>query len=355
MGLDQISPALVIGTGLLGASIGCALSEAGAVVHLRDRVHSHAVVAAGRGAGRLDAPHPAEVRLVVVAVPPVAIAEVVSSALESYPHAVVTDVGSVKSRIVADLEALRINLARYVGGHPMAGSHHSGPLTAAAEMFVDRTWVLTPRAENPAWVLDRARELVLTCRARLHEMDAHQHDRAVAEVSHFPQLVSSLTAARLAEVPADDLRLAGQGVRDVTRIAASDISLWRQIVAANTVPIKEQLVALRADLDQLIGALEDPRTVVDVLARGNAGARALPAKRGKRPDEVVAVVVEIPDAPGALAQLFNDITTNGINIEDLSIEHDPVREAGYLSVEVARERADALREMIRAHGWGLRS
>ncbi|MGI5952724.1 MAG: prephenate dehydrogenase [Brooklawnia sp.] len=355
MGVDQISPALVIGTGLLGASVGCALSERGVVVHLADRVHAHAVVAAGRGAGRLDQPHPAEVQLVVVAVPPAAIAEVVADALETYPHAAVTDVGSVKSRIVRDLEKLRINLARYVGGHPMAGSHHSGPLTAAAEIFVDRTWVLTPRPENPDWVLERARELAITCGARLHEMDAHDHDRAVAEVSHFPQLVSSLTAARLAQVPADDLRLAGQGVRDVTRIAASDVSLWRQIVAANTGPIKEQLVAMRADLDRLIDTLEDPRTVIDVLARGNQGAEALPSKRGKRPDDVVAVIVEIPDAPGALAQLFSDITTNGINIEDLSIEHDPVREAGYLSVEVARDRADALREMIRAHGWGLRS
>lgn len=355
MSLDQISPTLIIGTGLLGASVGCALTAAGVVVHLRDRVHSHAMVAAGRGAGRLEDPHPGEVKLVVVAVPPVAIAEVVAEALESYPHAVVTDVGSVKSRIVDDLEALRINLARYVGGHPMAGSQHSGPLTATPEIFVDRTWVLTPRDENPDWVLDRARELALTCGSQIQEMDVYHHDRAVAEVSHFPQLVSSLTAARLVEVPGEDLRLAGQGVRDVTRIAASDISLWRQIVAANTVPIKQQLVALRTDLDRLIESLEDPRTVVDVLARGNAGARALPAKRGKRPDELVAVVVEIPDAPGALARLFADVTANGINVEDLSIEHDAQREAGYLSIGVARNRADALREMLRSQGWGLRS
>ncbi|BEH03629.1 hypothetical protein SDC9_120060 [bioreactor metagenome] len=355
MGIEQISPALIIGTGLVGASIGCALSEAGVVVHLKDRDRSHAIVAAGRGAGRLEAPDPAQVKLVVVATPPAVIAQVVAASLEKYPNAVVTDVGSVKTRITSDLQALHINLRRYVGGHPMAGSHQSGPLTAAPELFVDRTWVISARPENPDWAVERTRQLALTCQARIRELDAAEHDRAVAEVSHFPQLVASLTAARLAQVPSEDLRLAGQGVRDVTRIAASDVTMWRQIVSANTAPIREQLVAMRDDLDHLIGALDDPRVVIDLLTRGNEGVRALPGKRGKRPDEVISVVVEIPDAPGALGQLFASITTNGVNIEDLSIEHDPDRPAGYLSIDVAPERADALRQLIREHGWGLRS
>ncbi len=355
MGIEQISPALIIGTGLVGASIGCALSEAGVVVHLKDRDRSHAIVAAGRGAGRLEAPDPAQVKLVVVATPPAVIAQVVAASLEKYPNAVVTDVGSVKARITSDLQALHINLRRYVGGHPMAGSHQSGPLTAAPELFVDRTWVISARPENPDWAVERTRQLALTCQARIRELDAAEHDRAVAEVSHFPQLVASLTAARLAQVPSEDLRLAGQGVRDVTRIAASDVTMWRQIVSANTAPIREQLVAMRDDLDHLIGALDDPRVVIDLLTRGNEGVRALPGKRGKRPDEVISVVVEIPDAAGALGQLFASITTNGVNIEDLSIEHDPDRPAGYLSIDVAPERADALRQLIREHGWGLRS
>ncbi|WIY83923.1 prephenate dehydrogenase [Propionimicrobium sp. PCR01-08-3] len=355
MGIEQISPTLVIGAGLVGASIGCALTEAGVVVHLKDRERSHTIVAAGRGAGRLEEPDRADVKLVIVATPPAVIAEVITASLEQYPNAAITDVGSVKARIADDLAARRINFARYVGGHPMAGSHQSGPLTAAPELFVDRTWVITPRPENPEWVVERVRTLATTCGARIRELDAAEHDRAVAEVSHFPQLVSSLTAARLAQVPQDDLRLAGQGLRDVTRIAASDVKMWRQIVAANTPLIREQLVAMRADLDRLISSLDDPRTVVDLLRRGNDGVRALPSKRGKLRNENVSVVVEIPDAPGALAQLFASMTDNGVNIEDLSIEHDPERSAGYLSIDVAPERADALRQLIRDHGWGLRS
>ncbi len=158
MGIEQISPALIIGAGLVGASIGCALSEAGVVVHLRDRDRSHAMVAAGRGAGRLEEPIASEVKLVIVAVPPVAIGEVVARSLDKYPNATVTDVGSVKSRIATDLaKRCTSTSGRYVGGHPMAGSHQSGPLTAAPELFVDRTWVISARPENPDWAVDRAR------------------------------------------------------------------------------------------------------------------------------------------------------------------------------------------------------
>ena len=124
----------------------------------------------------MEEPIASEVKLVIVAVPPVAIGEVVARSLDKYPNATVTDVGSVKSRIATDLAKLHINLGRYVGGHPMAGSQHSGPITAVSELFVDRTWVLTPRPDNPDWVVDRARMLVRTCRARLLEMDADQHD-----------------------------------------------------------------------------------------------------------------------------------------------------------------------------------
>lgn len=351
----SLSPTLVIGTGLIGAAVGCALNDTGVRVHLRDRTRSTAVVAAGRGAGMLDAPAAAEVRLVVVAVPPAAIGGVVAAALRKYPNAAVTDVGSVKAGIAAELTGLGAATERYLGGHPMAGSHRSGPLTANKELFLDRTWVLTPNPVNPPWVRQRVRLLVKLCGARLVELSATDHDRAVAALSHFPQLVSSLTAARLTQVAPEDLQLAGQGIRDVTRIAASDASMWGQIVAANVEPIRTQLMALRADLATLIDALDDADTVTDLLQRGNAGVRALPNRRGKRPEELASVVVEIPDAPGSLGALFTAITAAGVNIEDLSMEHDQIRDAGYLSIEVSPDGVAGLRRMIAANGWRLRS
>ncbi|MDN5985296.1 MAG: prephenate dehydrogenase/arogenate dehydrogenase family protein, partial [Propionibacterium sp.] len=155
--------------------------------------------------------------------------------------------------------------------------------------------------------------------------------------------------------PASDLLLAGQGVRDVTRIAGSDPALWRQIITANSTEIGTQLRAIRGDLDRLIDQLDDPDAIADLVERGREGVAALPGKHGRKIGDMSAVVVEIPDTPGALARLFTDIQAQGINIEDLSIEHGLSREVGYLSVAVDAERAPDLRSAMVRAGWDLRS
>ena len=346
---------VVIGAGLIGASIGQALVKAGFDVHLEDKVASHAVVAAGRGAGTPDAADPASVGLVVVAIPPDGIAKVVATSLTRFPNATVTDVGSVKAAVVAGVAGRVADMSRYVGSHPMAGSQHTGPLTAVPELFVDRTWVITPHDTSSDAAITRVEELATLCGARIIRMDAEAHDQAVAEVSHVPQLMSSLTAGHLRGVPADHLQLAGQGIRDVTRIAGSDPVLWRQIVSANREAIRTALQEIRDDLDQLLIGLDEPKAVEAFIARGRTGARSLAGKHGGRRREFVAVVVEIPDAPGALARLFVDIEKAGVNVEDVSIEHDPLREVGWLSVDVDPRRADTLRAAMLDNGWALRA
>ena len=107
-----LAPALVIGTGLVGASVAQALTRAGIEVHLSDTRRSHAVVAASRGAGTIEPVDPGECRLVVVAVPPRSLATVIAHALATYPHATVTDVGSVKGVVLAELRALGVDLSR---------------------------------------------------------------------------------------------------------------------------------------------------------------------------------------------------------------------------------------------------
>ena len=350
----DLSPTLVIGAGLVGASVGCALSRAGVTVHVADKVSSHARVAASRGAGTIRKPDPAAVRLVVVAVPPGALAEAIAKALRSYPNATVTDVGSVKGTILAELRATGLDLSRYVGSHPMAGSQRVGPLTASADLFVDRTWVVTPHDTSSAHAVLDVQELARLCGARRVTMGAAHHDEAVAQVSHLPHLVSALMAGRLTEVPAEHLKLAGQGVRDVTRVAGSDPQLWRQIIAANAVAVRVELAALQADLAVWMDALDDPERVTALLERSREGTRALPGKHGLAAIDYAHVVVEIPDEPGALARLFTDIEKAGVNVEDLSIHHDADREVGYLSVQVTPRHAPDLREAMLASGWTLR-
>jgi prephenate dehydrogenase len=235
----------------------------------------------------------------------------------------------------------------------MAGSQHVGPLTANADLFVDRTWVITPHDTSAAHAVLDVQEVATLCRARRVTMGPAHHDEAVAQVSHVPHLVSVLMAGTLTRVPAEHLRLAGQGVRDVTRIAGSDPGLWQQIIGANAAAVRNELVSIQADLAELIAGL-DRGDVSEALERGLEGTRALPGKHGLSSTSYAHVVVEIPDAPGALARLFRDIEAAGVNIEDLSIDHDLEREVGWLSVQVAPDKADALAAAMTAAGWTVR-
>jgi prephenate dehydrogenase len=350
----SLSPAVVIGTGLVGASVGAALVKAGVEVHLLDAVSSHARVAASRGCGTTAPIAAKDVRLVVVAVPPAALATVIADALQTYPRATVTDVGSVKGTVLADLRQRGIDLSRYVGSHPMAGSHRGGPMTSRADLFVDRTWVITPHDTSRAKAVLTVNALADACGARKVSMGATHHDEAVAQVSHLPQVMSVLTAGRLNDVPDEHLRLAGQGLRDVTRIAEGDPRLWTQIISANRDAVRVELEAVHDALGELLAAWGDDARLTDFLAQGRRGTRALPGKHGHGATDYARVVVAIPDAPGALARLFSDIEAAGVNVEDVRIDHDPEREVGYLAVQVAVEAASALADAMTTAGWTLR-
>lgn len=350
------APVVVIGTGLVGASIGCALSSAGVPVHLRDHKLSHARVAASLGAGTLDPPVAADVDLVVAAVPPTALVDVVAHALDSYPNATVTDVGSVKSGVLNALWDHHLDLARYVGSHPMAGSQHSGPVTARPDLFEDRTWVITPHRRSGAHSIARVSALVKACGAREVRMDVEDHDAAVARVSHLPHLMSALMAGHLTTVPGEHLQLAGQGLRDVTRVAGSDPFLWDQIVAANATAVLPELRSIHDQLSRVIAAIEqsaDREELHRQLQRGVDGTRRIPGKHGAAPVTYSQVVIEIPDAPGALGRLFAEVGEAGINVEDISIEHDQARQVGYLSLAVTPEQAGDLTATMHERGWDV--
>ncbi|MBA2444469.1 MAG: prephenate dehydrogenase/arogenate dehydrogenase family protein, partial [Nocardioidaceae bacterium] len=225
-------PVLVVGAGLIGASVGMALTRAGVPTHICDVDPDIAHVAAVRGAGS-DLPLDGQPGLVVVATPPDHLADAVARALQDFPAAVVTDVGSVKGAPLAGLEARRVPLARYVGGHPMAGSERSGPFASSADLFDGRTWAVVGRADCDPGAVRCVEDLARVCGANVVRMTTDEHDLAVARVSHLPHLMAALTAGQLAAAPPEHLALSGQGVRDVTRIAAGDPALWQQIIVAN--------------------------------------------------------------------------------------------------------------------------
>ncbi|MEV1050659.1 prephenate dehydrogenase [Streptomyces sp. NPDC049887] len=357
--------ALVIGTGLIGTSAALALAGRGVAVHLTDHDPARARTAAALGAGT-DEPPEGPVDLAVVAVPPAHVPATLAEAMRAGTARGYLDVASVKGGPRRELEALGVDISAYIGTHPMSGKERSGPLAATADLFEGRPWVLTPTRETDTEVLNLALELVALCRAVPVVMDADAHDRAVALVSHTPQLISSMVAARLADADETAVRLCGQGIRDVTRIAASDPRMWIDILSANPGPVADVLAGVAADLDETVRALralqssdEDKRRegaggVEDVLRRGNAGRERVPGKHGAAPAVYETVAVLIGDRPGELARIFADAGSAGVNIEDVRIEHATGQQAGLVQLMVEPSAAPVLAAALRERGWALR-
>ncbi len=344
-----VGPVLVVGAGLLGTSIGLALRQHGVEVWLSDSSADHIRTASGLGAG-IAYPGGAA-GLVVVAVPPDRIAEQVALALRTHPDAVVTDVGSVKGHPLRQIG----EDPRYVGSHPMAGSERSGPLAASSVLFEGRPWAITPHPAAAEHSVATVRALAELCGGVALVIDPDDHDAAVARMSHLPYLLSVLVASPLRGAPAEHLALAGQGVRDVTRVAASDPHLWEQIIALNADALVSLLSDVRAELDQLLhavaaGSRAELRTL---LTQGVAGTRAIPGKHGGPLRAVESVFVAIADHPGELARLFAAVGACGVNIEDVRIDHDPGRPVGLVELTVDRERVEHLLRSLESDGWVL--
>ena len=354
----SVGPVLIVGTGLIGTSIGLALRARNVEVWLRDPSPTSLALALDMGAGEL--PGEGEPRLVIVASPPdVAGAEVVA-ALRKYHSAYVTDVASVKHAVIVDVIAGTEEvgsglLSRYVGSHPMAGRSRSGASSAQADLFYGKPWVSVPTQ----WSAGDLGSVLLT-------LSPEDHDQAVALVSHVPQITASLLAARLAEAPEEALALAGPGLRDTTRIASSDPDLWTRIIAGNSKAIADILAEMRDDLDVLIERLSDPETMPGMpvapgttaainraIAAGNRGVERIPGKHGGAPKRWSMIEVLIPDEPGELGRLFGDLGAENINIEDLTLEHSVSQPVGLARIMVAPDALDSAVVGLTDRGWRI--
>jgi prephenate dehydrogenase len=344
----------IVGAGLIGTSIGLALSKLGISVVLDDSSPANVRLASDYGAGVAAGPGD-QPQLIVVCVPPDVTARVVAAELKTFPNAVVTDVASVKSAILDELAATAADLKRYVGSHPMAGREKGGTASGRADIFVGRPWVVAEHSEASNSSIKLLEELALDLGSIPVRMSPQEHDRAVALVSHVPQLVSSLLASRL--VGAAGVELAGQGLRDTVRIAASDPKLWVQILGANSAEVVAILDAYAEDLARVILALKDVTklgalaTIDQTIANGNRGVGEIPGKHGSRNPQFSSYVVMIDDQPGALARLLTEIGEIGINVEDLKLEHSPGAPIGLVELQVLPNSGDKLTKELLTRGW----
>lgn len=353
---------LIVGTGLMGTSVGLALRRAGVEVLLTDTDPAHLRLAVSLGAGVPAGPDDSlpEPDLVIVGVPPALLGSVTAAALRRHRRAIVTDLGSVKAPAVAELaERAKDEMHRYVGGHPMSGSEQSGPLAARDVLFEGRAWAITPHPGSTPEAVAVVEALATACGAFPVRLGPAEHDEAVALVSHVPQVASSIVAGLLANAGEEELTLAGQGLRDVTRIAAGDPVLWTQILSANARPVArllheaaERLHQVAITLDKLDGnQVPSDHPLRAALERGGAGVRRLPGKHGARREPFALVPVLLPDRAGELARLFADVGESGVNIEDVRIDHSPGSPAGLVELAVAPEALPALLEALERHGW----
>jgi len=368
-GVSTVERVLVIGAGLIGTSVALALRDKGSEVWLSDRDQATARLAADLGAGTVvpdlrDAKGIADVA--VLAMPPASVAAVLGYAQECAVAEAYTDVASVKVLPVQQARERGCDLGTYVPGHPLAGREKNGPGAGRADLFLGRTWALCPLAENLPAAVDAVTGLILACGANPVRVDPQTHDQWVALVSHAPHVASVAMAAQLARpsVPPQALGLAGQGLRDVTRIAEGDPGLWTQILAANAGPVAEVLRAVSAELAEAARVLSDAvaappgpsaaTAVTELLERGNAGVARLPGKHGGQQRELTVVQVVIKDQPGELARLFNAAGDAGVNIEDIRIEHSPGLPVGVAELSVRPAEAARLLDAMEAGGWPVR-
>lgn len=365
-------PVLIIGSGLLGASIGLGLRAAGCEdVYVQDISPTAEAVAQDIGAGTSFSSLSEQERaafapqLVVVAAPPDVAGIVCAQALRmygprpetGYPGATVTDVASVKVRPLADVLASGADASRYVGSHPMAGREKSGPVAARGELFQARPWIICEHDSVRPECVRLVRSVAVELGAIVTSLSVEEHDQTVALISHVPQAMSSLLASRLQDTPLYALSLAGQGLRDTVRIAASDPTLWVQIFAANAEPIVKTLYGVRDDLNRLIATLEDPAAsgarldLAQLMSEGNAGVARIPGKHGTAPAAFATMTVLVDDTPGTLARLLAEIGELGANIEDLRLEHSTGAPVGMAEISVNPSILESLVRDLSARGW----
>jgi prephenate dehydrogenase len=334
----------VLGTGLIGTSIALAASRAGMRVAGWDAAADVAERAASRGGFRSAPTLEKAVEgagLIVVATPIAAIAEVVATALTTAPDAVVTDAGSIKSRIVRDVfqRADAKDLPRFVPGHPMGGGERSGPDHAAASIVDGIVWVITPTDRTTSEAVGTVEDFVERVGGHPVQMSPERHDRLVAFVSHLPQVASSSLMGLAAKEEADEpdmLLLAAGGFRDLTRLASSDARLWSEILLSNADEIVRAVDLYVARLNALRDQIAERDA--DHVERSFGEAKEARLRLAAKPQVragVAVLQVLIADRPGALADLTAALGRGGVNIEDLQIVHSPEGGRGTVYLTVA--------------------
>jgi prephenate dehydrogenase len=346
----------VVGTGLVGTSVALAAARAGTRCRGFDADRSVLDGAAERGAVEATstlAEAVADAEIVVVAVPVGAAPAVVKDVLDAVGEgAVVTDVASTKRSLAAVADP------RFVPGHPVAGGATGGPGRAAADLFDAATWFLTPTSASSAQSVELVEKFVASLGARAVRTDADAHDRLLALTSHLPHALANLLMLRVAEAAAEDdapLAFAGASLREMTRLAGANPTVWSDIFLGNADEIAAALAGLRDSLDELEQALragDRERIEATIAAAATARERLESFAYRTAPAQLNRIRIRVPDRPGVLARITQILGAAQINLEDFELRHVSPEYGGVLVILVAgADNAGRARELLRREGF----
>jgi prephenate dehydrogenase len=350
----------IVGTGLIGASVGLAAKRAG-IEHVSgyDADPEALGVAAERGAldEALDSVSSAveESELAVVATPVARLAEDVRAALEAGDGATVTDVGSTKGRLSATVS----DRSRYIGGHPVCGSEARGPEHASAELFEGATWFLTPLTETEPERYRLLHGFVASLGAVPVAIDPDAHDRLLALTSHLPHALANIVlnhAGSLRVHGHEPLAAAGGSLRDMTRVAGANPRIWIDIFLDNAVELRAALGEHRRRVEELERALEaaDAGWLARWIGEAAGNRRTLLDEAFTDVGELQRVRVHVPDRPGVLSGITQALGAEQINIEDFELQHLSPERGGTLSVLVSgEEEARRAADLLEAQGYSV--
>jgi prephenate dehydrogenase len=347
----------VIGVGLIGGSVALAARRrAEGVVTGFDRRPEALTVATDRGALDHAAGSLAEAldgaQVAFVAVPVGSLPELISEVLRAAPaDCVVTDVGSTKRSVLAQVDD-----PRFVGGHPLAGAENAGVEHAREDMFEGATWYLTPTARTSGVLFERLHRLLHTIGAQPAAIEAETHDRILATVSHLPHVLANLLATQAAGTLADgDERLpaTGPSFRDATRVAGAPSAIWTDIYLSNR-------DALVAELDRAVahlGAVRDALAVGDGTAITRWNEAAAEDRRRLLENQLAGgrlyeLRASVPNRPGVIAELALALGRAGVNITDMALYPAGDMSEGVVALWVAGEAAaERTEELVAGLGF----
>jgi prephenate dehydrogenase len=339
----------IVGAGLIGTSIGLALAAKNIPVEMIDVDGRNQGLAQDlTGAVAISDPE-----LIILATPLRALSQVINEQYALNPNSTFMDVCSVKVEPLEKVKASKLPLRQFVGTHPMAGREVGGAESARADLFLSRSWIVTPDPETEPAATAKVKSLIQLLGATCVELDAASHDAAVARVSHLPQIAATLLAGSLHGVAPEWLDLAGAGLRDTTRIAASDENLWKEIINSNSKEIKGLLTTLHNELGAMIAAVDDEEKIAAIMRKGRDGRNLIPGKHGGKAREYTYVPIVIDDKPGQLGAIFNECAAMSVNVEDLAIEHSPGQLNALITLALSADDAVKLSNHLSSIGWNV--